>query len=109
MDLTPPQQRAIAWEDGPLSLLGGAGSGKTEVLARRLARLAAAGEGPERIAILASTAAGARRRRVEALLEGPYEELWVGTWEEVAERLLRENPEAAGLDPFFAVLGRAER
>jgi DNA helicase-2/ATP-dependent DNA helicase PcrA len=111
MDLTPPQQRAIAWEDGPLSLLGSAGSGKTEVLARRLARLAAAGEGPERIAILTSTAAGARRlrRRVEALLEGPYEELWVGTWEEVAERLLRENPEAAGLDPFFAVLGRAER
>jgi DNA helicase-2/ATP-dependent DNA helicase PcrA len=111
MDLTPPQQRAIAWEDGPLSLLGSAGSGKTEVLARRLARLAAAGEGPERIATLTSTAAGARRlrRRVEALLEGPYEELWVGTWEEVAERLLREHSEAAGLDPFFAVLGRAER
>src|SRR6476659_111990 len=111
MDLTPPQQRAIAWEDGPLSLLGSAGSGKTEVLARRLTRLAAAGEGPERIATLTSTAAGARRlrRRVEALLEGPYEELWVGTWEEVAERLLREHSEAAGLDPFFAVLGRAER
>ena len=112
MDLTPPQQRAIDWDEGPLLLLGGAGSGKTEVLARRLARLAAAGGGPERIAILTSTRAGARRlrRRVEALLEGPYEELWVGTWEEIAERLLRESsPRRPGSTPSSAVLGRAER
>jgi DNA helicase-2/ATP-dependent DNA helicase PcrA len=112
MDLTPPQQRAIDWEEGPLLLLGSAATGKTEVLGRRLVRLADAGEGPERIAIMTSTPAGGRRlrRRVEALLEGSYEELWVGTWEEIAERLLRVDlAEAAGLDPFFGVLGRAER
>ncbi|MFI5028672.1 MAG: PD-(D/E)XK nuclease family protein [Solirubrobacterales bacterium] len=112
MELTPPQQRAIAWEDGPLHLIGSAGSGKTEVIARRLARLGAGGGGPQRIAVLTSTRAGARRlrRRVEALLHGSYEELWVGTWEEIAERLLRvEFAEAAGLDPFFGVVGRAER
>src|SRR6202012_395340 len=39
----------------------------------------------------------------------PYEELWVGSWDELGERLLREHSEAAGLDPFFDVLGRAER
>ncbi len=111
MDLTPPQQRAVGWESGPLLLVGAPGSGKTEVLARRVARLAEEGLGPERVIVLTSTRATAQRlrRRVESLLTGPYEELWVGTWEANAERLLREHAEAAGLDPFFGVVGRAER
>src|SRR3954469_618074 len=111
MDLTPPQQRAVDWENGPLLLVGAPGSGKSEVLARRVARLAEKGIGPERVIVLTSTRATAQRlrRRVEALLTGPYEELWVDTWEANAERLLREHAEPAGLDPFFGVVGRAER
>ncbi len=111
MDLTPPQRRAIEWEKGPLLLLGAAGTGKTEVLARRLVRLAAHGGGPQQIVAMSASRAGAARlrQRVEALLEGAYEDLWIGTWEVIAERLLREHPESAGLDPFFEVLGRAER
>jgi DNA helicase II / ATP-dependent DNA helicase PcrA len=105
------QERAIGHAEGPLLVLGAAGTGKTEGLARRLVRLAGEGAGPERVLLLASTRAGARhlRRRVEALLEGSYEELWVGAWEEIAERLLREHSEAAGLGPFFDVVGPAER
>ena len=89
-----------------------AGTGKTEVLARRLARLAAdGGRRPSGSLVLASTRATARRlrERVEALLDGPYEELWIGTWDAIGERLLREHSDAAGLDPFFDVLGPAER
>ncbi len=62
--------------------------------------------------MITSTRATAKQlqRRVESLLDGPYEELRIGTWESVAERLLRDDlTEAAGLDPFFDVLGRAER
>src|SRR5689334_3135040 len=53
--------------------------------------------------------AGRLRERCEALLKGSFEELWVGSWETIGERILREHPEEAGLDPFFDVLSRGER
>jgi DNA helicase-2/ATP-dependent DNA helicase PcrA len=109
--LADAQERAVLHNDGPLLVVGAAGTGKTEVLARRLARLAAEGTGPERVLVFASTRATARRlrERAEALLDGPLEELWVGDWITLGERLLREHSDAAGLNPFFDVLGRAER
>ena len=42
-------------------------------------------------------------------LDRAHEELWIGTYEEVAERLLREYPVEAGLDPFFATVRPADR
>jgi DNA helicase-2/ATP-dependent DNA helicase PcrA len=97
--------------DGPLLVRGAAGTGKTELLARRLANLVDAGTAPEQVLVIGSTRATARRlrERSEALLEGSFEELWIGSWETLGERLLREHTEAAGLDPFFDVLGPAER
>ncbi len=108
---TGGRERTIAHGDGPLLVLGAAGTGKTELLARRLARLAASGTAPERVLVIGSTRATARRlrERAEALLRGPFEELWIGSWDTIGERLLREHAEAAGLDPFFDVLGPAER
>jgi len=105
------RERAGLHGDGPLLVLGAAGTGKTELLARRLARLADGGTPPERILVIGSTRATARRlrERAEALVQGPFEELWVGSWDTIGERLLREHAEAAGLDPFFDVLGPAER
>jgi DNA helicase II / ATP-dependent DNA helicase PcrA len=105
------RERAAAHVDGPLLVLGAAGTGKSELLARRLADLAAGGTAPDRTLIFGARRSTARRLRdhCEALLDAPYEELWVGSWDELGERLLREHSEAAGLDPFFDVLGRAER
>ena len=109
--LAEAQERAVRHGDGPLLVLGAAGTGKTEALARRLAHLAAAGTDPGQVLVLASTRATARRlrERVEVLLAGPFEELWIGDWARLGERMLRENWSAAGLDPFFDVLGPAER
>jgi DNA helicase-2/ATP-dependent DNA helicase PcrA len=105
------RERVIAHGDGPMLVLGAPGTGKTELLARRLANLASGGARPERVLVIGSTRATARRlrERSEALLEGAFEELWVGTWDVLGERLLREHSEPAGLDPFFDVLGPAER
>jgi DNA helicase II / ATP-dependent DNA helicase PcrA len=110
-ELSDERERVVAHGEGPLLVRGAAGTGKTELLARRLARLAASGVGPERVLVIGSTRATARRlrERSEALIEGPFEELWIGGWDNLGERLLREHAEAAGLDPFFDVLGPAER
>jgi DNA helicase II / ATP-dependent DNA helicase PcrA len=109
---TDGRRRAVARVDGPLLVLGAAGTGKSELLAQRLGALAAAGAAPpDRVLTIGARPATARRLRdrCEALLDGPYEELWIGDWDEIGERLLRDHAEAAGLDPFFDVLGRAER
>src|SRR5690348_8237453 len=105
------RQRAIEHGAGPLLVVGAPGTGKTELLARRLARLAATGTKPESVLMISSSRTTAARLRAhcEALLSGSYEELWVGSWDAIGERLLREYSEEAGLEPFFDVLGRAER
>jgi DNA helicase-2/ATP-dependent DNA helicase PcrA len=110
-ELVSAQERAVRHEDGPLLLAGVPGTGKTEALARRFAFLAGSGVEPDRILVLASHRATARhlRARVEELLDGSGTELWIGTWDELGERLLRDYSTPAGLDPFFDVLGPAER
>ena len=57
--------------DDTLIVEAAAGTGKTEVLSRRLARLAEEGTGPERVLVIASTRATATRlrKRAEVLLE----------------------------------------
>jgi DNA helicase-2/ATP-dependent DNA helicase PcrA len=111
MDLSASQRRVIEHSGAPLLVLGEAGSGKTEALARRFVGLAEAGSRADRILAVAANRSTAQRlrQRVEALLEAPYEELWIDTWDAIGERLLREHAETAGLDPFFDVVGRAER
>ncbi len=96
---------------GPLVIEGGAGTGKSTALDSRVAALVGNGTDPSRIAVITSTrnCAAEHRNRLESLLEPPYEELVVATWEDFSERLLREWPVAAGLDPGFEIVGPAER
>ena len=111
-ELTPDQERAVTCAGGPLLVLGGAGSGKTTVLARRFAWLVAHEHAaPESILVLTPSAAGASalRRAVEDTLDRPYEELAIHTVRELCARLLRDETAEAGVDPFFAPVTRADR
>lgn len=105
------QARAIGHREGTLLVTGAAGSGRSETLVRRFAALVDSGVRPERVLVLTRTRAAAAtlRARIEDRLDEPYEEIWAGTYEEIAERLLREHPVAAGLDPFFTTVTAADR
>src|SRR5687767_13129814 len=113
--LDAAQQRIADWapgqSGGPLIVSGPAGSGKSEALARRIAARAEAGTEPESTLVLTRTPAAALwlRQRVETLLTVPFEELWIGTYATLCERLLREHATDAGLDPFFETVGAADR
>ncbi len=108
---TDAQRRAIGHRGGPLLLVGAAGSGRTETIARRVAALAGAGLPPGRVLILTrSRAAAARLRdRAQALVDRPIEELWIEPYPALAERLLHDHAIEAGLDPFFETVAAADR
>jgi DNA helicase-2/ATP-dependent DNA helicase PcrA len=105
------QRRVIGHRRGPLLVTGSAGSGRTESLVRRFASLAEDGVRAERILVACRTRAGAAtlRDRIEAVLAHAHEEPWIGTHAEIAERILREHPTEAGLDPFFTTVTAADR
>jgi DNA helicase II / ATP-dependent DNA helicase PcrA len=106
--LSEQQQTVVAHDEGALLVLGAAGSGRTEALARRLARLVAEGRRP---LVLSRSAAAANRirTRAEETIDTPYEELVVHTHPVAAARILREHAIEAELDPFFESLSPAER
>jgi DNA helicase-2/ATP-dependent DNA helicase PcrA len=101
----------------PLLVIAGAGSGKTNTLAHRVAHLILHGADPRRILLLTFTrrAAEAMIRRAEQICEQvrnsavPYgASLWSGTFHAVGARLLRLYAGQVGLDPGFTVLDRSD-
>ncbi len=96
----------------PVLVIGGAGSGRTELIASRVAALAAGGVPVERIAVLTQSAANRAHlsERIAAKLSsGSAEEVSIETWPLLAERILRDYALVAGLDPFFETASPADR
>jgi len=101
------QQSAVEALDGPVLVLAGAGTGKTRVLTTRLVHLIATRRaGPAQILAVTFTNKAARemRDRVAALLGGPVEGWWLGTFHALAARLLRRHAEVVGLKSNFTIL-----
>jgi DNA helicase-2/ATP-dependent DNA helicase PcrA len=115
LSLNPAQQAVVAHGDGPLLVVAGAGSGKTQTLAHRVAALIARGADPRRILLLTFTrrAAAEMTRRVarigaKAPAGGEKRLMWAGTFHAIANRLLRVHAAAVGLDPGFTLLDRED-
>src|SRR3954447_25229371 len=105
------QRAAVTHRGGPLLVIGGPGTGKTHVLAQRVAWLVEEGTPAGSVLVLGPTHAAAAdlRARVETLIDTPYDELSIFGVQELCERLLRDEALEAGLDPLFAPVSAADR
>ena len=106
-----PRTAAVTHTGGPLLVLGGAGAGKTRVLADRFAWLVSEKLAPEELLVLvfSPSAADALRESLEAGLDSPSGELSVTTFPEFCASLLREEALEAGIDPFAVPVTPADR
>jgi DNA helicase-2/ATP-dependent DNA helicase PcrA len=105
--LNPEQREAVETIDGPLLVLAGAGTGKTRVLTTRFAHILLTRRAfPSQVLAVTFTNKAARemRERVAAMLGGPAEGLWLGTFHALAARMLRRHAELVGLTASFNIL-----
>jgi DNA helicase-2/ATP-dependent DNA helicase PcrA len=112
-DLNPPQREAVTAGDGSLLVLAGAGSGKTRVIAHRIAHLLGVRGVPSR-AVLAVTftnkAAGEMARRVEALLQASgLRAPFIATFHSACVRILRQHGARIELPPQFTIYDEDDR
>ena len=104
--LNKEQVEAVQRTEGPLLVLAGAGSGKTRVLTHRIAYLIQEkGVFPSHILAITFTnkAAAEMRERVEKLLPGEGNSVWVSTFHSMCLRILRREIEHLGYDRDFSI------
>jgi len=111
--LNPVQRQAVQATKGPVLVLAGAGSGKTRVIAHRIAWLLGV-EGVDPRHVLAVTftnkAAGEMRRRVEDLVvPAGIRTPLIATFHSACVRILRERAALVGLRPSFVIYDEDDR
>ncbi len=95
--LNSRQREAVDTIDGPVMVIAGPGTGKTQILALRIAKILLSGNGtpPSAILCLTFTDAGARemRRRLRVIIGGAAEEVRVHTYHGFAGSIIAEFPD----------------
>lgn len=111
--LNPRQREAVLHTDGPLLILAGPGSGKTRVIAHRIAYLVRdMAVQPRRILAVTFTNKAARemRDRVVGLVgPDPAQDLNMGTFHSVCSRILRIDGEEVGVPRNFTIYDDADQ
>ncbi len=110
---------------GPLLIIAGAGTGKTNTLAHRVAHLVLEGVAPERILLLTFTRRAAQEmtRRARHIVADALQAKqaargaaaasavklpWSGTFHSIGNRLIRQHCASLGLSEQFSVLDRGD-
>jgi DNA helicase-2/ATP-dependent DNA helicase PcrA len=121
--LNARQREAACLDERPLLILAGAGTGKTNTLAHRVAHLVLQGAAAQRILLLTFTrrAALEMTRRAQRIVAAAMDEKaggkaaapavrlpWSGTFHAVANKLIRKNSQRLGLAESFSVLDRGD-
>ena len=109
--LNPQQREAVVHAGSPLLIVAGAGSGKTRVLAHRIAYLLDhRNVQPGQILAITFTnkAAGEMRERVESLVGPRARAMWVSTFHSACVRILRSEAGRVGLKSNFSIYDAAD-
>src|SRR5690606_38504694 len=109
--LNPPQREAVAATEGPLLVVAGAGSGKTQVLTHRLAHLIRdLRVKPEQILAIyfSYKAANGMKERVSPLVGGVRRSMWVSTFHSACVRILRAEAHRRGYRSGFSISDEAD-
>ncbi len=108
--LNPQQRAAVVHDIGPLLIIAGAGTGKTNTLAYRVAWLIRQGVPGGRILLLTFTRRAAQEMLNRARTVGLPEatKVWGGTFHSMANRLLRTYGRVVGLQPEFTVMDESD-
>jgi DNA helicase II / ATP-dependent DNA helicase PcrA len=125
--LNPEQRQAVEHgladdacaPGGPLLVIAGAGSGKTNTLAHRVAHLVVNGADPRRILLMTFSRRAAaemtrRAGRICGQVLGSNADVmadaltWAGTFHAIGARLLRDYAEQIGIDPAFTIHDRED-
>lgn len=104
--MNPGQKEAVAYTEGPLLIMAGAGSGKTRVLTHRIAYLIdEKGVNPWNILAITFTnkAAKEMKERVGRLMETGGDSVWVSTFHSMCVRMLRRDIDRIGYNKAFTI------
>jgi DNA helicase-2/ATP-dependent DNA helicase PcrA len=110
--LNPAQYDAVTHAEGPLLILAGPGSGKTRVIAHRIAYLISEVKVPAGMVMavtFTNKAARELRDRVEGLLGEEARWVTLGTFHSVCSRMLRIDGEKIGVARSFLIFDDADQ
>ena len=109
-DLNPAQLSAVMHKKGPVLVIAGAGSGKTNTLTYRVARLIEDGIKPENILLLTFTkkAAAEMLSRATLVLDDRCEKVAGGTFHSFANIILRKYSKFLKLKSNFTILDKSD-
>ena len=110
--MNPEQAEAVKATEGPLLIMAGAGSGKTRVLTHRIAYLMVEkGVNPYNILAITFTNKASRemRDRIENILGGASENIWISTFHSMCVRILRRDIDRIGMNRNFTILDSTDQ
>ncbi|XXM72095.1 DNA helicase PcrA [Lysinibacillus sphaericus] len=110
--MNPQQAEAVKATEGPLLIMAGAGSGKTRVLTHRIAYLMVEkGVNPYNILAITFTNKAARemKERINKILGGASEDIWISTFHSMCVRILRRDIDRIGMNRNFTILDSTDQ
>lgn len=108
--LNPAQYEAVIHTEGPVLVIAGAGTGKTQTLVYRVARLVESGVNPASILLLTFTRKAAQEmlRRAAILIDSRCEKVSGGTFHSFANMILRKFAAKIGYPSNFTILDQSD-